>query len=73
MESISQSSEHEVDWLLHRQQIPADGAKSRHSSRTAKGAGNLLLDFCHAPIALGLIVGERNAQVVQQGQHLLCR
>src|SRR2546425_9507431 len=70
MEDSGQSREHGVSLLLHCRKITADAAKSGDSSRTAKGARNLLLDFCPAQVPLGLVVGKRNAQVVEQGQHL---
>src|SRR5712691_7312477 len=71
MEDSGQSREHGVSLLLHRRKIAADAAKNRDPSGTAKGAGNLLLNFCPAKIPLGLVVGKRNAQVVEQRQHLL--
>lgn len=37
----------------------------------AEGARHLLLDLDHAQIALGLVVGERHAQIGQEGQHAL--
>src|SRR5205823_438497 len=71
MEDSGQSRQHGASLLLHRRKITADAAKSGDSSRTAKGARNLLLHFGPAKVALGLVIGKRNAQVVQQGQHLL--
>jgi hypothetical protein len=71
MEDSRQSGQHGMSLLLHRRKITADAAKSGDPSRTAKGAGNLLLNFCPAKIPLGLIVRKRNAQVVEQRQHLL--
>src|SRR6266516_2531354 len=72
MEDSRQSKEHGVTLLLHRRKITADAAKSDDASRTAKGARNLLLDFGPAQVPLGLIVRKRNAQVVEQSQHLFC-
>src|SRR5438876_3793219 len=71
MEDSRQSRKHGVSLLVHRRQITADAAKSGDPSRTAKGARNLLLHFGPAQVPLGLVVGKRNAQVVEQGQHLL--
>src|SRR6266581_9647145 len=71
MEDSGQSREHGVSLLVHGRKITADAAKSGDPSRTAKGARNLLLDFGPAQIPLGLIVGKRYAQVVEEGQHLL--
>src|SRR5256714_14805933 len=71
MEDSGQSREHGVSLLVHGRKITADAAKSGDPSGTAKGARNLLLDFGPAKIALGLIVGKGNAQIVEQGQHLL--
>src|SRR5260221_13120061 len=71
MEDSGQSRQHRMSLLLHGREITADAAKSGGSSRTAKGASNLLLNFGPAQIPLGLVVGKRNAQVVEQRQHLL--
>src|SRR5229473_3426203 len=71
MEDSRQSREHGMSLLVHRRKITADTAKSGDASRTAKGARNLLLHFRPAKIALGLVVGKRNAQVVEQSQHLI--
>src|SRR5437764_13470714 len=72
MEDSSESKEHGMSWLVHRRKITANATKSGDPSRAAKGARNLLLNFGQAKIALGLVVGKRNAQVVEQSQHLLC-
>src|SRR6266851_2375798 len=71
MEDSSKSRQHGMPLLLHRRKITADAAKSGDPSRTAKGARNLLLNFCPAKVPLGLIVRKRNPQVVEQRQHLL--
>src|SRR5436305_13497481 len=71
MEDSRQSRQHGVSLLLHRRKITANAAKRGDPRRTAKGARNLLLDFCPAQVPLGLIVRKRNPQVVEQGQHLL--
>src|SRR5712692_7692720 len=72
MEDSSQSREHRMSLLLHRRKITADTAKSGDPSRTPKGARNLLLHFRQAKVPLGLVVGKRNPQVVEQSQHLIC-
>src|SRR5260370_33892830 len=71
MEDSSQSSQHGTSLLLHRRKITADAAKSGDPSGTAKGGRNLLLHFCQAKVALGLVVRERNPQIVEQSLHLL--
>src|SRR5437016_14066171 len=71
MEDSSQSREHGMSLLVHRRKITADTAKSGDASRTAKGARNLLLHFRPAKIPLRLVVRKRNAQIVEQSQHLL--
>src|SRR6266851_388322 len=71
MEDSRQSREHGMALFLHRRQITADAAKSGNPSRTAKSASNLLLHFGPAQVPLGLVVGKRNPQVVEQRQHLL--
>src|SRR6266699_2133725 len=72
MKDSSKSREHGMSLLLHCRKITPDAAKSGDPSRTAKGARNLLLNFGQAKIPLGLVVGKRNAQVVEQSQHLIC-
>ncbi len=71
MEDSSQSREHGMPLLVHSRKITANAAKSGDSSRTAKGARNLLLSFRQAQVLLGLIVRKRNPQVIEQSQHLL--
>src|SRR5258708_22900829 len=71
MEDSRKSRKHGVSLLLHRRKIAADAAKSGDPSRTAKGARNLLLNFRPAKVPLGLVVGKRKTQVVEQSQHLL--
>ena len=71
MEDSRQSREHGVSLLVHRRKITADAAKSGDPSHTTKGARNLLLHFRPAKVPLGLVVRKRNAQVVEQSQHLL--
>src|SRR5260370_15110832 len=71
MEDSSKSKQHGVSLLVHRRKITANAAKSGDPRRTAKGARDLLLHFRPAKIPLGLIVGKRNPQVVEQRQHLL--
>src|ERR1700693_2032179 len=72
MKDSSQSREHGASLLVHRRKITADAAKSGGPRRTAKGARNLLLHFRQAQVPLGLVIRKRNAQVVEQSQHLLC-
>src|SRR6266849_5167243 len=72
MEDSRESRQHGMSLLLHRRKITADAAKSGDPSGTAKGAGNLLLNFCPAKVPLGLVVRKRNPQVVEQSQHLIC-
>ena len=57
--------------LAHGREVAADTTKGRRSSVTAKCARNLLLDFDHPQIPLGLIVGKRDRQIVEKGQYLL--
>src|SRR5579863_2043491 len=71
MEDSGQSREHGMALLVHGRKITADATKSGRPGRTAKGARNLLLHFGPAKVALGLVVGKRNAQIVEQRQHLL--
>src|SRR5256714_15327466 len=71
MEDSRQSREHGVSLLVHRRKITADAAKSGDPSHTTKGARNLLLHFRPAKVPLGLVVRERNAQVVEQSNNWL--
>src|SRR5579863_209940 len=71
MEDSRQSREHGMPLLVHRRKITADAAKSGDACRTAEGARNLLLNFCPAKVALGLVIRKRNAQVVEQRQDLI--
>ena len=71
MKDSRKSREHGVSLFLHRRKITADMAKSGDPSHTAKGARNLLLHFRPAQVPLGLVVRKRNAQIVEQRQHLL--
>src|SRR5437660_7003692 len=66
----SQSLKHAMTLLTHGGEIAADATKRRQSGLTAKGARNLLLHLDHAQVALGLIVGKGNGQIVQKGQDL---
>src|SRR5690349_8206175 len=71
MKHSAQSSQHSMPLLLHRGEIAADAAKGRGASRTAKGAGDLLLDFRHAQIPLGKVVRKGDGEVIEQSEHLL--
>ena len=70
MEDSGKSSQHGVPLLLHGGKITADAAKRGGSAGAAKRARDLLLHFGPAQVPLGQVVGKRNAQVVEQGQHL---
>src|SRR6266487_2798846 len=71
MEHRDESRQHGMSLLLHGREITADAAKGGGTYRTAEGPRNLLLDFCHSKIALGLIVGKRDGEVIKQSQHLI--
>src|SRR6266516_2336186 len=71
MEHSGECRQQRMPLLLHGSKITADAAKSGGTSRTAKGARNLLLHFRHPQVALRLVVGKRNPQVVEDGQDLL--
>src|SRR5260221_9587522 len=59
------------DLLWERGAVPPKARDRRRAAVRAERAGNLLLDFEHAQILLGLIIVEGDRQVVQEGQHLL--
>src|SRR2546429_2790822 len=67
----SQGGEHAMTLLAHGREIAANATKSRQPILAAKGACDLLLDFRHAQIPLGLIVGKWHREVLEKGQHLL--
>jgi hypothetical protein len=71
MEHSGECRQQRMPLLLHGRKITADAAKSGGTSRTAKGASNLLLNFRHPQVALRLVVRKRNPQVVEKGQNLL--
>ncbi len=71
MEDSSQSRQHRMSLLLHGRKVAADTIESGGPSRTAKRSGNLLLHFCHAQIAFGLVVHKRNTQVVKPRQRMI--
>ena len=71
-EDRSESVKHGMTLFAHRAEIAADPAKGGDARFTAKGASDLLLNFDHAKVPLGLIVRKGNGQIVQKGQQLVC-
>src|SRR5215813_3875822 len=71
VENSDKRGQHGMTLLVHGRKITADAAKGRGATGTAKGARNLLLHFGHAQISFGQIVGKRNAQIIEQSQHLI--
>ena len=67
----SQSRKHGMTLLTHRREITANATISRRSVLTAKGSCYLLLDFDHPQIPLSLVIGKRDPEIVQKGQHLV--
>ncbi len=57
--------------LAHGGQIGAGDAKGVSALRGAKASGDLLLQFRHPNVALGLVVVERNLRIVEEAQHLV--
>ena len=50
-------------------EVAADAGEVFRALHGAEAAGDFLAHLEHADIAFGLVVGERRAQVVQEGQH----
>src|SRR5579885_2671868 len=50
-------------------QIATNARESMCPGQRAEAAGDLLLDFDHAQIALGQVVVKRHPQIFQKGQH----
>ena len=57
--------------LVQGREAGADGGEALDPGVGAEGAGDLLLEFGHAHVALGLIVVERHAQVGDEAQHIV--
>jgi len=55
--------------LAHGGEVAADAREHLRARERAKRAGYLLLDLHHAQILFGLVVGERDRGIVQEGQH----
>src|SRR5579885_2078206 len=68
IQSQSQSRKQRLSLFSERGEVAPDAAKVQGATPTAKTAGDLLLDFEHANIALSLRVVERHTQIVQKGQ-----
>jgi tetratricopeptide (TPR) repeat protein len=71
LKNRSHGGKHGATLLAHGGEITANDTESRRPLGTAKGARNLLLDFYHPQIPLGLVVCERHAQIIQESKHLL--
>ena len=57
--------------LAHGGQIRAGDAESVSALDGAKASGDLLLEFGHPDVALGLVVIERNPLIVEKAQHIV--
>ena len=57
--------------FAHGAQIAANATKGGRPVLAAKGSRDLLLDFDHPQITLGLIVRKWQRKVVEKGQHLV--
>src|SRR5205823_14728835 len=57
--------------LAHRRKVAADASESGDAILAAESPRNLLLNFNHAKIGFSLIVGKRDCQVIEEGQHLM--
>src|SRR6266705_4284288 len=70
-EESNQGFKQRASLLVQSGKVAADTAKGSSAIFTAEGARNLLLNFDHAKIPLGLIVGKRDGEVIQESQHLM--
>ncbi len=68
-QSLFQGSEQRPALLAQGREIASDATKGSSAEPGAEAAGDLLLHFDHADIALGLTVVKRHRQVVQERQH----
>lgn len=50
--------------------VAAHGQEALGALGGAPAAGDLLLEFDHADVLLGLVVAERHAEVVSEAQHV---
>ena len=57
--------------LAHGGQIGAGDAEGVSAWRGAKATGDLLLQFRHPNVALGLVVVKRDTRIVEETQHLV--
>ena len=65
-ENAGQAGEGVVALLAHGGEIATDAAEVVRPGGAAEAAGDLLLDFEHAQVALGQIVVEGHAKVMQE-------
>jgi len=57
--------------LAHGGQIGACDAEVVSTLRGAKASGDLLFEFGHPSVALGLVVVERNPRIVEEAQYIV--
>src|SRR5437667_11685811 len=55
--------------LAQSRKVTADAAEHGHSMFSAEATGDLLLNFDHAQISLGLVVVKRHSKIVQEPEH----
>ena len=68
-QGLFKSREQRHALLAQRRQVAADARKRLRTGSRTETAGDLLLHFDHAQIALGQIVVKRHREIVQEGQH----
>src|SRR5260370_18144938 len=56
--------------LVQRREVATNARERRGAAGCAEAARDLLLDFEHAQVAFGLVIVERDGQVVEKGEHL---
>src|SRR5262249_9665465 len=66
-----EGSQKRLALLAQRRQVAADRRVRRRAVVSAKTASDLLRDLEPAQIALGLVVGEGNREVVEEDEHLV--
>ncbi len=66
-----ESSQQRLALLAQRCQIPAQGRERLGPRIAAEAAGDFLLDLEPTQVTLGLVVVERDTQLVEEGEDLL--
>jgi hypothetical protein len=69
--TIEESYKPGMTLLSHRTKVGAYATKAGSPLLGSERPRNLLLDFCHPQVSLGLIIGKWDGKVIQESQHLI--